>query len=390
MYECSLCTFTMRIPLVALLGLLALVVPKYAEAAVAVSCPTDANLCKLPNCRCSDNRIPGNFDRASIPQIVVLSFDDGVSRLLYNDFYSKLITYKNPNNCPIGLTFFASHEYTDYTIVHELWRKGHEMAAHSISHRLPTTFWGTIDYNTLKQEMTGVRDILVNFARIPPGDVKGIRTPFLQVSGNNHFKMMKDNQFLWDSSMPSLTNRDLWPYTLDYKSSQQCQIGPTCPTDSFPGVWVNPMIDVFHDGVPCAMLDSCITGNATFSMLMENFNYTYYGNRVPLGLYMHAGWFQRDPDHWEGYLKFLDEIRKKDNVYILTMSQMLAWVRNPVISDLKNYPPWKTQCTEKSVNCQRMTCQLNHPAGGERWMTFCGNGVCPAKYPWVGNPMGNL
>ena len=40
----------------------------------------------------------------------------------------------NPNGCPIKATFYVSHEWTDYTMVHDLYRAGHEIASHTITH----------------------------------------------------------------------------------------------------------------------------------------------------------------------------------------------------------------------------------------------------------------
>ncbi len=100
--------------------------------------------------------------------------------------------------------------------------------------------------------------------------VLGIRAPFLQGGGDDQFAMMKEHGFLYDCSMPTLKygylnqNQSVWPYTLDYKNSMDCQIEP-CPQCSFPGIWVQPMSTLRDnranecgpDGCPCSMLDSC-------------------------------------------------------------------------------------------------------------------------------------
>lgn len=44
---------------------------------------------------------------------------------------------------------------------------------------------------------------------------------YLQMGGNAQFRMMQENGFLYDASMPTLQNNpSLWPYTLDYLSTQ--------------------------------------------------------------------------------------------------------------------------------------------------------------------------
>ena len=69
-----------------------------------------------------------------VPQIVLLTFDDSVNDLnkgLYADLFER--GRVNPNNCPIGATFYVSHEWTDYSQVQNLYAGGHEMASHTVS-----------------------------------------------------------------------------------------------------------------------------------------------------------------------------------------------------------------------------------------------------------------
>lgn len=70
----------------------------------------------------------------SIPQIVLLTFDDSVNDLnkgLYADLFER--GRVNPNGCPISATFYVSHEWTDYSQVQNLYSDGHEMASHTVS-----------------------------------------------------------------------------------------------------------------------------------------------------------------------------------------------------------------------------------------------------------------
>ena len=88
------------------------------------------------------------------------------------------------------------------------------------------------------------------------------------------FQMLKENNFDYDCSWPTRkfgyldAEAGLYPYTLDYKSVQDCPIEP-CPKCSFPGLWVQPMIDLEDDwigsnpqypnnGNVCSMLDGCV------------------------------------------------------------------------------------------------------------------------------------
>jgi hypothetical protein len=130
----------------------------------------------------------------------------------------------------------------------------------------------------------GQRDILERFASIKKGNIKGYRAPFLQTSGEITFKVTKpkylnqynfsllikfkflqflaDNGFLYDSSMPILSDSiesPIFPYTLDQGFRQNC-VMPPCPkdTDKHPGLWEVPIIDYWRKRV-------VIDGNASFS-----------------------------------------------------------------------------------------------------------------------------
>jgi hypothetical protein len=60
-----------------------------------------------------------------------MTFDEAV-RITNFPIYANLSNFKNPNGCPIQATFFVSHVDTNYKLVHELHRRGHEIASHSI------------------------------------------------------------------------------------------------------------------------------------------------------------------------------------------------------------------------------------------------------------------
>ena len=106
------------------------------------------------------------------------------------------------------------------------WR--HEIADHTITHRTPTTWWKNATYDEWNNEIAGLREILNKFAGIEASSVKGFRAPYLQIGGNKQFKVLIDNKFSYDCSMPSLDPK-FWPYTLDYKTTQECTVRP-CPT----------------------------------------------------------------------------------------------------------------------------------------------------------------
>ena len=68
------------------------------------------------------------------PQLVLITFEDSV-----NVEHQKVFDYifddkrKNPNNCPLRGTFYISHEWTDYSLVQDLYADGHEIASHTVT-----------------------------------------------------------------------------------------------------------------------------------------------------------------------------------------------------------------------------------------------------------------
>lgn len=197
--------------------------------------PCDPDVCKLPDCFCSDTKIPGNLPNSSIPQIVMITFDAAVNTgfSLYEELFNGQL--KNPNGCNIAATFFVSHEYSNYCDVQNLYHQRHEIADNSISRHLPASWWGNATEEELTEEMVGMREILRKWGNVATQDIKGYRAPYIQVGGNTEFKVLKDSGFLYESSMPTqwYLNDPFWPYTLEYRSTQDCEIGP-CPTGESP------------------------------------------------------------------------------------------------------------------------------------------------------------
>ena len=195
--------------------------------------PCSSDICKLPDCRCSGIDIPGSLPKNKVPQMVMLSFDDDVGKQNF-PFYETLFKngeLKNPNGCKATATFFVSHEYTEYQMVQKLYHNRHEIADHTISHRTQTSWLKSVNYSQLTDEIVGQREILRKWGQVKAEDVVGFRVPFLQIGGNTMYQVLYDNKFLYDSSMPTREFMDppMWPYTLDYQSTQECVI-PPCPT----------------------------------------------------------------------------------------------------------------------------------------------------------------
>ncbi|XP_053618887.1 mucin-2 isoform X1 [Plodia interpunctella] len=357
------------------------VYPQPTPDKTAAKCRKD--VCLLPDCYCGGKDIPGELPVETVPQIVLLTFDDSVNDLnkgLYTDLFEK--GRVNPNGCPISATFYVSHEWTDYSQVQNLYAAGHEMASHTISH----SFGEQFSQKKWNREVGGQREILAAYGGVKLEDVRGMRAPFLSVGGNKMFKMLYDSNFTYDSSMPVYENRPpSWPYTLDYKLFHDCMI-PPCPTKSYPGVWEVPMV-MWQDlnGGRCSMGDACANppdAEGVYKMILKNFDRHYTTNRAPFGLFYHAAWFTQ-PHHKEGFIMFLDFINQMQDVWIITNWQALQWVRDPTpISRINNFQPFQCNYPDRPKKCNNpKVCNLWHKSG-VRYMRTCQ--PCPEVYPWTG------
>ena len=358
-----------------------------ASTATTVTASTEkCNLsnCKLPKCNCGSAKIPNGLKVKDVPQIILLTFDDAVNDLNW-DIYEQIFNSgrKNPNGCPILGTFYVSHEWTDYSQVQTLYSRGHEIASHGISH----SFGEKFTKNQWMKEIDGQRQILHLYAGVKLEDVRGMRAPFLQIGGNKQFEMLHEANFTYDSSMPIFENDPpFYPYTLDHSISHECMITP-CPSKSFPGLWEVGLV-MYQDlqGGRCSMADACQNppdAETVFKMLLKNFNRHYKSNRAPFGLFYHSAWFNTQ-HHFKGFLKFIDHILTKSDVYFTTNWQMIQWMKKPTsLSTLKSFAPWSCSSGHRPIGecLNPHVCTVKHKEGS-RFMKTCQ--TCPIYYPWVG------
>lgn len=110
------------------------------------------------------------------------------------------------------------------------------------------------------QEFGDQREMISFFSKIPIDDIKGMRVPLFQLAGDVTYNAMHEIGLDYDSSWPTqeYNNPGLWPYTLDYYSTQDCTLG-YCPHSSIPGAWVQPILNwIDESGLFCAMVDACV------------------------------------------------------------------------------------------------------------------------------------
>lgn len=355
----------------------------------------DERVCMRPNCSCESDQPPAGLRPSQVPQFVTLTFDDAVN-VGNMAFYRELLngTRKNKNNCRIAATFFVSHEYTDYEAVNQLYSWGNEIALHSISHRTDSAYWQTINTTQWEREVAAQKEMMETFANVPASNVTGVRGPFLYTGGDDGFRMLQKH-FRYDCTLVHRRERDhenpVYPYTMDYGFRRNCMVWP-CPKDTYAGLWVVPMNVLFKErqgqDYPCAMADACLpqplTADDTFEYLRSNFEDYYNRSRAPFPLFLHEAYL-RHPDRKQGYLQFVDWLLTKDDVYLVTITEMLRYMQNPL--PLTTYARQACPTAQQSTCTKPKTCTYkNTSLGGVRYMRTCSR--CPRNYPWVGNPMG--
>lgn len=366
--------------------------------------------CEFPYCFCSKDgtRVPGGLNKEQTPQMIILTFDGAINQQNIHH-YRRIFrdTRLNSNDCPIRGTFFVSHEYSDYQMVQDTYHKGHEIGTYTITRREDLENTG---YDSWRDEMIGMREILENFANVSKLDVLGMRAPRLKPGNNDQFEVLTDFGYVYDSSIVIPPTRvPIWPYTLDYAIPHQCRAG-TCPTRSFPGIWEIPLNSHFKDQVDyegghCPYLDQCALyryeADEVLEWLQDDFYRHYRQNRAPYLMSFHTNWFN-EKELVDGLLLFLDWSRRQQDVWFVTITQALLWITDPkpVGAELNNFEPW--DCRKRQFvpdpACQLPErCQLSFqppkdvPGSnwipGTRYMTTCFS--CPNIYPWLYDALGS-
>ncbi|XP_046572247.1 uncharacterized protein LOC124280387 [Haliotis rubra] len=321
--------------------------------------------CQLPNCFCSTTRL--NMDLEEIPQIVYFGFDDALNVEMASH-YRRLFPpdRKNPNGCPITMSLYVQDQYTDYRLVHEFYNKGMEIGVHSVTHTSISTG------DKLEYEADQQRKNLANLGRIPIEDIVGWRSPNLKTAGDVQPDILKSLGYTYDISL-TYTRSKLgmerpWPYTLDYGYPFSCMVIP-CPKPGsrHPGFWevpVNSLVD-YKNAYPCPYVDGCFnrpdTEEQAFKYLWQNFLDYYKGSRTPFGFNMHAAWFWSE-HNLNAMNRFIQQVLALKNVYIVSVKQMLDWMREPTpISQIQMLSSWRCGTAQMSNNATVSTTSVSTP-----------------------------
>lgn len=300
--------------------------------------------CQPPDCSCPRFSYP--MDRKEIPQMVYFGFDDAVNVVMAS-LYDRIFIEerKNPNGCPIKMTLFISHQYTDYKKVKAFYEQGHEIAVHSVTH-------SAIDHEELlREEARQQKENLQKLAGVPANEIIGWRSPFLKPAGNSQPVVLKELGYEYDITLtysrPHLDVPKPWPHTMDFGWPYRCGV-PPCPTSAkVTNFWAVPVVSLMDhkDQYPCSFVDGCVVRandeDEAYKFLMDNFLSYYNTTRTPFGLNMHAAWFYTRYN-LKAMMRFLDDIAKMDDVYVVTVKQMLDWMKRPTpVSDIYSLESWQ-------------------------------------------------
>jgi len=296
----------------------------------------DNTRCALPSCSCYGAATPMNIAADQTPKMIMFTMDDNIN-LRNFQFYAALLDGKlNPNGCNVTATYFVSGDYNDYKLTKKLFDKGHEIAVHTLTHKTPNSIWKRASKEFLVEEIIGMKKKLESHGI---QNITGYRQPFLQTAGDTLFSVLKEYGFTYDSSLPSPVGQYVWPFTFDYNpydgsTTATCLISP-CPTLPYNGLWEVPMLSQVDDSSSCSMFDAChrykSTVNEVYMFFKKNFDRHFSKTSAPFPMFGHASWVMHYTWQYreEGLIKFLKEMFSRDDVYFVSASQVIDWMKNP-------------------------------------------------------------
>jgi peptidoglycan/xylan/chitin deacetylase (PgdA/CDA1 family) len=296
--------------------------------------------CTLPHCFNPGTSSP--LSPEETPQFVLLSHDDEINSNTYEAF-------KNVGICDSKITFFLMWSRIDCRYVQAFYNAGHEIALHTVNHHHLTG----VPLDQLRYEMLGVRDLVNSKCGIPFEDMKGFRAPYLETNENVRKILYEDDYIEYDSSYNPY-RRSMAPFTMDSGLVKNSSLS----SESWPGLWQIPVNPVESDGFdavysmdpgrlshavyePGETPGAFIPAEEMLDLLIENFQIQYNGSRLPFSVNFHTPWMNAD-----GYSaalgEFLEYTSQLDDVYFITYSELVSWMRDPV--PLSMMPLKNTQC----------------------------------------------
>jgi len=206
--------------------------------------------------------------------------------------------------------------------------------------------------------MLGVRSLVNKECGIPFRDMKGFRAPYLETNENVR-KVLFDDDFIEYDSTYNPYKKTMAPFTMDSGLVKNSSL----EFESWPGLWQIPVNEVedetyesaysmdpgrISQGViePYETEGEFIPAENMLDLLVNNFHKQYNGSRLPFSVNFHTPWLNA-PGYSAALGEFLEYVRNFDDVYFITYSELVAWMRNPV--PLDEMPPKNSQCIPITV-----------------------------------------
>lgn len=122
------------------------------------------------------------------------------------------------------------------------------------------------------------------------------------------------------------------------------------------------------------------TAQELFEWLKTQFDRVYSNNKAPQTYMFNSVWFQFTENSHEAFDLFLDYLSTLNDVFLISHTDVQAWMLNPV--PLAEY---KTPVRERNAACSSINCPLQLAEE----VIYMGSCVpCPNVYPWLDNPTG--
>lgn len=234
------------------------------------------------------------------------------------------------NGCPLPVTHFTASKDSEDRLTRQLYNLGSEISSYTDS-QVPN------DYEDGVEVAKGA-NWLRTAPGIPSSAIQGFRAPGLTGIKDETFEFVKAASLSYDASIedraapsntisPSQYNR-IWPYTMDYGN-------PNCPTcsRSFSGLWEVRASSLVHPNGTLLPLVDALSADVddVYDILTYNFAQVYSGNRSPLMFSLRANWLN-DVRQLEALKEFVAYARQFDDVYFVTIQQLLQWIKAPRVA----------------------------------------------------------
>lgn len=293
----------------------------------------DTNTCVLPDCHCASTLPPGRLSPQKTPQFIVISLDDALTSYSETFVQPWIANLTNPNGKPIPLTYYVNATYSEPDLIYRRYLEGHEITNHTATHATGQQ----TSLETWQQEISQLQRFLTEKVGLPAGHSVGFRAPYL-ATNEEMWKALKASNMLYDTSIPEIPksvvsnglSELVWPHTMDYGLALSCTAND-CPDQPIPGLWTVPMwVYTDETGRIQNAMDPVMQSSRLFDeILWYNFNQRYYGNRAPMGIFLHAGqmWNAERQSVLHNFLKY---VLSKGDVWVITARGLIEWMRTPV------------------------------------------------------------